>query len=169
LRIRDGRLSIHEYWDVIPANDSAPAAEMAAEDLLAELDAAVSAALVSDVPLGLMLSGGIDSSAIAALAVRHVSPGELTAYSVAFGRADDEADVAGRLARDLGIRHRVIDATEAAVRGDFDGWLGDLDHPTGNPTWIASSFIARATREDGVKVLLSGDGGEELFGGYTSW
>ncbi len=169
LRIRNGELRVHEYWDVIPPPPSGHHAEDAAGELLTKLDGAIAASLVSDVPLGLMLSGGIDSSAIAALAVRHVSARELTAYSVAFGRSDDEAEAAARFAHELGITHRVLHVTEDRIRAELESWLTDLDYPTGNPTWIACSFIAGAAAADGIKVLLSGDGGDELFGGYTRW
>lgn len=169
LRIRAGRVHIIEYWDVLPPEPDEVSGSHVPSELLERLDDAVDASLVSDVPVGLMLSGGIDSSAIAALAVRHVRPSELMAYSVEFGLPDDEAEAAGRLARDLGVSHRVIRVTDEEVRQDFDAWLADLDLPTGNPTWIATSFIARAARDDGIKVLLSGDGGDELFGGYNRW
>lgn len=168
IAVREGRLTLREYWDVLPGAADGPGDDAAAE-LGALLDDAVAASLVSDVPLGLMLSGGIDSSAVAALAVRHTSPSALTAYSVAFGRPDDEVQAAARLARDLGLRHRVVTVSEEEVRDEFEHWLAGLDYPSANPTWIASWFIARAAREDGIKVLLSGDGGDELFGGYTRW
>ena len=169
LRIRDGRLSIREYWDYLPPEeDSRPGAAPLSE--LSDLvDDAVAASLVSDVPLGLMLSGGIDSSAIAAIAARHVDPSELTAYSVAFGQPDDEANAAARLARDLGIRHREIRVSKDEVGEQFATWLENLDYPSANPTWVASWFIARAAHEDGIKVLISGDGADELFGGYNRW
>ena len=169
IHIRDRVLTITQYWDALALDPVDRSADGAAEELLPMLDTAVGAALVSDVPVGLMLSGGIDSSAIAALAVRHVDPSSLTAYSVAFGRPDDESDAASRLAGDLGLRHRVLRVSEDAIIGEFDDWLEDLDYPSGNPTWIALSFIARAARSDGIKVLLSGDGADELFGGYNRW
>jgi asparagine synthase (glutamine-hydrolysing) len=169
LRIHENRVTMSEYWDVLPAAE-APASPAEAEDALAVILAeSVALSLVSDVPLGLMLSGGIDSSLIAALAVRHVPASELTAYSVAFGRPDDEVAAAGRLAADLGIPLRTIHVTEREVAADFENWLDDLDYPSGNPTWIATSFVARAARSDGIKVLLAGDGGDELFGGYSRW
>lgn len=167
LRIRDGRVDVFEYWDVLP-----PAAldgHSFDEQLLEQLEAAVAASLVSDVPLSLMLSGGLDSSAIAALAARHANPDDMTAYSISFGLPDDESAAAARLARDLGLRYRDIRLTEATIRDEVGGWLDALDVPTANPTWIAVSAIARAARENGVKVLLSGDGGDELFGGYNRW
>jgi asparagine synthase (glutamine-hydrolysing) len=169
LRIKGGRVSVEEYWDVLGGEDQSLKGDDVSGQLLELLDDAVASALVSDVPLGLMLSGGIDSSLIAALAVRHTSASELTAYSVAFGLPDDEGKAASRFAADLGIAHRLIRVSAPEIREEFDEWLGDLDYPAGNPTWIASSFIARAAHEDGLKVLLSGDGGDELFGGYARW
>jgi asparagine synthase (glutamine-hydrolysing) len=169
LKIRKGQVQIEEWWDVLPTSGDAPDADHIVEDLARELDDAVSASLVSDVPLGIMLSGGIDSSLVAALAARHLGHQELTAYSVAFGRPNDEAASAARLANDLHMRHRVVWMTESDVEADFDDWLSTLDYPCGNPTWIALSFMARAARADGIKVLLSGDGGDEIFGGYNRW
>jgi asparagine synthase (glutamine-hydrolysing) len=169
LQIHRGKISVQQYWDPRRSLYHADPPEDATAAALDRVESAVAAALVSDVAIGLMLSGGIDSSAIAALAVRHVPAAELTAYSVAFGRHDDEAEVALRLASELGIRHRVVRVTEDAIVSQFDDWLSDLDYPSGNPTWIASSFIADAAHSDGIKVLLSGDGGDELFGGYSRW
>jgi asparagine synthase (glutamine-hydrolysing) len=167
LRVRDGRVDVFEYWDALPptaVNDGAFDTQ-----LLEQLEAAVVASLVSDVPISMMLSGGLDSSAIAAIAARHINPDDLTAYSVAFGGAEDESEVAARLACDLGLPHREIRLAQEDVRAEFDVWLDRLDVPTANPTWIAVSAIARAVRQDGVKVLLSGDGGDELLGGYNRW
>jgi asparagine synthase (glutamine-hydrolysing) len=93
----------------------------------------------------------------------------MAAYSVSFGLPDDESDAAARLARDLGLRHREIRLTEDAVEAEFAEWLEGLDVPTANPTWIAVSAIARAVRADEIKVVLSGDGGDELLGGYNRW
>ena len=102
--------------------------------------------------MSLMLSGGLDSSAIAALAVRHVAAGDLTAYSVSFGLPTDESAAAARLAAELGIHHREILLTRDTIADGFDDWLGRLDVPSANPTWIAVSAIAqhgRRRREQG--------------------
>jgi asparagine synthase (glutamine-hydrolysing) len=170
LRLRDGTLEVFDYWDVLPPEF--PDVDLNSpleEQLVEQLDTAVAASLVSDVPVSLMLSGGLDSSTVAALAARNGKPADLTAYSVSFGLPSDESEAAARLASDLGLRHREIHLTEDVVRGEFESWLDGLDVPTGNPTWIAVSAIARAVHEDGIKVLLSGDGGDELFGGYDRW
>jgi asparagine synthase (glutamine-hydrolysing) len=168
LRLRDRGLEIFEYWDALPSVVHAPSDQLE-RSLLEELEHAVAASMVSDVPIGLMLSGGLDSSTIAAFAARHAEPSNLTAYSVAFGLPNDESHAAGRLAQDLGFSHREILLTKDAVGEEFEDWLRDLDVPTANPTWLAVSAIARAARADGIKVLLSGDGGDELFGGYRRW
>jgi asparagine synthase (glutamine-hydrolysing) len=167
LRVQGQNVTILEYWDALSASDDDIVDPVG--ELEQRLDAAVAASLVSDVPVSLMLSGGLDSSAIAALAARHIPPSELTAYSVSFGLPDDESHAAARLAAQLGLRHREIHLNQGVVGDGFDAWLGNLDVPSANPTWVAVSCIARAVREDGIKVLLSGDGGDELFGGYNRW
>ncbi len=169
LRVRSGKVIVSEFWDAIPpvrAIDDEPTARATLVDLLGE---AVRDSLVSDVPVGLMLSGGIDSSLIAGLAARETNPSELTCYSVAFGESDDEADAAARLALDLGAEHRVVSVGQSDVEQVFPRWLEELDYPSGDPTLIATWFIAAAARRDGLKVLLSGDGPDELFGGYNRW
>ncbi len=168
LRVRDGATDVFEYWDPLPPDRGQLNGDLE-EGLREQLDEAVRASLVADVPISMMLSGGLDSSTIAVLAARHGQPADMTAYSVSFGLPDDESAVAARLARDLGFRHREILLTEEIVMESFDDFLAGLDVPNANPTWIAVSQIARAVREDGGKVLLSGDGGDELLGGYSRW
>jgi asparagine synthase (glutamine-hydrolysing) len=168
LRLRRGGAEVFEYWNPLDA-DQHETRHKSADDLRGRLEEAVAASLVSDVPISMMLSGGLDSSSIAVLAARHVRANDMTAYSVSFGLEDDEASVAARLCRDLGMRHREILLTRETLAEEFDTWLADLDVPCANPTWVAVSHIARAVREDGGKVLLSGDGGDELLGGYDRW
>jgi asparagine synthase (glutamine-hydrolysing) len=168
LRVENGAVEVIEYWDV-PPEPAADASLDIVEELRGRLDGAVARALVSDVPVSLMLSGGLDSGAIAARAAHHTDPQELTAYSVAFGAPNDESSAARRLAETLGIGFREVMLTKANVARDFDAWLARLDVPSSNPTWIAVSAIAAAVSEDGHKVVLSGDGGDELFGGYNRW
>jgi asparagine synthase (glutamine-hydrolysing) len=168
LRLRNGRLEIFEYWDALPTAAHVSSDQLE-RSLLQEVEDAVAASMVSDVPIGLMLSGGLDSSTIAAFAARHAHPRNLTAYTVGFGLPNDESQAAGRLAQDLGFSHREIVLTKDAVGEELDDWLRGLDVPTANPTWLAVAAIARAARADGIKVLLSGDGGDELFGGYRRW
>ncbi len=171
LLVKDGLVRTTDYWDALSSRQTTQPNERrdSLEELRQTLDTAVAGALVSDVPVSLMLSGGLDSSAIAALATKHVSASDLTAYSVSFGLPTDESTIAARLAADLGIRHREILLTRESLAQGFDEWLADMDLPSANPTWIAVSSIAAAVAADGNKVLLGGDGADELFGGYNRW
>lgn len=168
LRVRGAHVETEEYWDVFDGG-AAPRPGTEEDELRELLDESVAGALTSDVPVSMMLSGGLDSSIIAALAARHGDASQLTAYSVSFGLPSDESAAAARLAGDLGIRHSDLRLTHQALDDGFDDWLATMDLPSANPTWIAVSYIARAIREDGGKVVLSGDGGDELFGGYSRW
>jgi asparagine synthase (glutamine-hydrolysing) len=132
------------------------------------LERAVSSHLVSDVPVGLMLSGGIDSSAIASFAVR-ASGSRLSTYSVAFDFDDSgELPAAARLARQLGTDHH-----ELFVKADeIAGLITTLVHCHDEPFADAANIpLYLVTRQLGgaVKVLLQGDGGDEMFAGYRRY
>ena len=126
--------------------------------------------LVSDVPVGVFLSAGIDSSALASIAARRYVD-RLQTFTLAFeefrGSTGDEAPLAERFARELGTLHRTRVVTRDEFRADLPAILRAMDQPTidGVNTW----FISKAVHESGVKVALSGVGGDELFGGYPSF
>ena len=137
------------------------------ERLLAELDDAVKVRLVSDVPFGAFLSGGLDSSVVCALMTRHLSQ-PLKTFSIGFEEAAfDELPDARRVAEHLGTEHH-----ELVVRADATGLLDTLAHhfdePFGDssaiPTYLVSQLAAKH-----VKMVLSGDGGDELFAGYSRY
>ncbi|HKR64517.1 MAG TPA: asparagine synthase (glutamine-hydrolyzing) [Thermoanaerobaculia bacterium] len=130
------------------------------------IEESVAQHLVSDVPVGLFLSAGIDSSAIASIATR-VSREPLHTFTLAFGREDDESPLAERFARELGTMHTTRLVTRDEFLGDLPRILERMDQPTidGVNTW----FVSKAVHEKGVKVALSGVGGDELFGGYPSF
>ncbi|MGQ0776157.1 MAG: asparagine synthase (glutamine-hydrolyzing) [Pseudonocardiales bacterium] len=119
----------------------------------------------ADVTVGAFLSGGIDSTAIAALAKEH-NP-DLITFTTGFERAGySEVDVAAESAAVIGVRHviRTVSATELAEALPLIVWY--LDDPVADPALVPLWFIAREAREH-VKVVLSGEGADELFGGYT--
>jgi asparagine synthase (glutamine-hydrolysing) len=126
--------------------------------------------LVSDVPVGVFLSAGIDSSALTSIAARRYVD-QLRTFTLAFeefrGSTGDEAPLAERFARELGTLHRTRVVTRAEFRADLPAIFAAMDQPTidGVNTW----FISKAVHESGVKVALSGVGGDELFGGYPSF
>jgi asparagine synthase (glutamine-hydrolysing) len=126
--------------------------------------------LVSDVPVGVLLSSGIDSSAIASIASR-MTGGRLHTFTLAFeefrGSHGDEAPLAERYARELGTTHTTRIVTRDEFLGDLPAILERMDQPTidGVNSW----FVSKAVREAGVKVALSGLGGDELLGSYPSF
>jgi asparagine synthase (glutamine-hydrolysing) len=123
--------------------------------------------LISDVPLGIFLSGGIDSSAIAALAVRSGSS-RVRTFSIGFDEAAfDESSHARAVARALGTEHHELRLTPETFQGQLGDALAGLDQPTFDG--INTYFVSRAVREAGLTVALAGTGGDELFGGYGSF
>lgn len=138
----------------------------AAKQLRPLLEEAVRGHLVADVPVGLFLSGGLDSGAIAALAARERAG--IHSFTLAFpGTAYDEAPLARKAAEKYGTRHKEVPLGEAAVLARIDDALLGLDQPTMDG--INTSFVSWAAREIGLKVALSGLGGDELFAGYATF
>jgi asparagine synthase (glutamine-hydrolysing) len=167
LRWRAGRgARVERWWD---PPSSAPARRPTAADLRATLEDSVRAHLVSDTPVGVFLSGGLDSSSIVALAAPQ-HPGRLRTFTVTFGdegRRLDERGFARAMAERYGTDH-----TEIRVKADVAGILPELvarfGQPFGNPTAVLTHALSRATREH-VKVALAGDGGDEILGGYPRY
>lgn len=169
LRWRDGKIETGRYWDTAFAAEPEPGRPL--DELADELEALLSDAIrlrfVADVPVGVFLSAGVDSSLITALARRVMGAG-LRAFTIGFRESDfDESAPAAAIARHLGVDHRVLtlngDGTEEAeaVARQFDEPFGDS---SALPTWAVSK-LARAQ----VTVALTGDGGDELFAGYESF
>src|SRR5215467_4160465 len=126
--------------------------------------------LVADVPVGAFLSSGIDSGALVGL-MRDVGQQEIQTVTVTFeefqGMREDEAPIATEVASRYGTRHTTRVVTEQEFRNDLPRILEAMDQPTidGLNTW----FVSKAARELGLKVAISGLGGDELFGGYTTF
>ncbi len=158
---------VTRFWEFVLEPDPAPRSEDAlAAELLAIIDRAVQRRLMADVPLGVFLSGGIDSSLVTALAARHVPAGRLRTFSVGFTEASfDELAWANRVAGLLGTNHQteILDLDRALEC--LPEIFAKLDEPQGDssllPTWLLSRFTRRY-----VTVALGGDGGDELFAGY---
>src|SRR5262245_59299346 len=160
----DGRvLEQQRYWRL----PGAGAARRTLAELEQALEDAVRLRLLADVPLGVFLSGGIDSSAVAALATR-VGTSKIRTFNVAFDEAEyDESSHARRVAQALGTEHHEIRLSQARFRELLEPALGSLDQPTFDG--INTYFVSRAVREAGMTVALSGAGGDELFGGYRTF
>lgn len=165
--LREQTPRISKYWDFVlePAAPAKNDAELA-EELLAIIDAAVKRRLMSDVPLGIFLSGGVDSSLVAALAARHVPTGALQTFSIGFTEASfDELSWANQVAGLLGTNHQteILDLDKAleVLPQIFE----KLDEPQGDGSLLPAWLLGRFTRKH-VTVALGGDGGDELFAGY---
>src|SRR5262249_40418277 len=126
--------------------------------------------LAADVPVGAFLSSGIDSGALVGL-MRDVGQRDIQTVTLAFeefrGRQDDEAPIAAEIAAQYDTRHTTRFVTEQEFRDDLPKILDAMDQPTidGLNTW----FVSKAAHELGLKVAISGLGGDELFGGYPSF
>ncbi len=130
--------------------------------------AAVERHLISDVPTGVFLSGGVDSSAVAAAAARSVGAG-VTSLSVVFPDQprESEAEHARRMAQKAGTRHIEIPVTGADMLAILEQSLAGMDQPTIDA--VNTYIVSRVARQAGLTVALSGLGGDELFGGYPSF
>jgi asparagine synthase (glutamine-hydrolysing) len=165
----DGSTTAGTYWS---ASETASRAAHAKHrpDLASVLEESVAAHLVADVPVASFLSGGLDSSIVTALACRHAP--DIEAYSIAFSKADnrieampDDAKYARQMADHLGIRLHEIQISPDIV-DELPRMVDTLDEPIGDPAALNTELMCRAARDAGVKVLLSGMGADELFGGY---
>jgi asparagine synthase (glutamine-hydrolysing) len=148
------RLEKRRYWTPQPRN----------ADWLETLDAAVAMRTVADRPVGVFLSSGIDSSVIAARLAR-LGKRDLHTFTAAFpGSSMDESPLAAEIAQHLGlVNHPVI--VPDTVAEDFSRIVADLDEPFADPSSVPSWYLARATTQH-VKVVLGGDGGDEVLAGY---
>jgi asparagine synthase (glutamine-hydrolysing) len=166
----DGRLEEpRAYWRVegpMPA-PSASDEELATE-LWRRLENAVEGQLVSDVPVGAFLSGGIDSSIVATLAARKAGK-RMKAFSIGFENATfDESQYARLVAERLDVDHIVETLTERDLLDVVDAALDKLDEPMADPSLLPTFVLSRLAAKH-VKVVVGGDGGDELFGGYPTY
>ena len=164
--VQNKRITTNKYWDVT-FEQRAITASQAISELENLLDDAVRMQLVSDVPLGAFLSGGLDTSTIVAMAMRHASPGFKT-FSVGFTESArfDELPFANIVASQFGTDHHQIVPSAKDFLDFFPKAIWHLDEPAVGPPAIPTFFVSRLARSKGVKVLLSGEGGDELFAGY---
>jgi asparagine synthase (glutamine-hydrolysing) len=160
---RDGRLTIERYWApaFVPRDRPLGAAVEELQTLLAR---AVERQMVSDVPLGAFLSGGLDSSTIVALMHRH-SAGPVKTFSVGFGEEINELPYAAVVAKEYGTEHHEVDLGTPPVADLLERMASVYDEPFADSSSIPTYLLAGFARQH-VKVVLSGDGGDELFGGY---
>jgi asparagine synthase (glutamine-hydrolysing) len=163
---RDGASAPRSYFSIAQVlHDAVPSTRDRAERIANAVRESVRYHLVSDVPVGAFLSAGLDSGSV----VSHASPIEtLTMRFAAYaGTARDEVEAAARVAQHYSATHHSVDLTHADVERELPRALDAMDQPTIDG--LNSYFICKAAAERGWKVALSGTGGDELFGGYSTF
>lgn len=165
------RLTARPYWELRFGEAATPPVpdELLLDRLEERVLAAVERRLVADVPLGVFLSGGVDSSVVAAAMTRLREPSTVETFSIGFDEASfDESPHAQRVAEHLGTTHRVQKLSPRAMRDVLPAIADYLDEPLGDASIIPTHLLSAFTREH-VTVALGGDGGDELFLGYPTF
>jgi len=179
LRFKKGTSTVSRYYSPeegigVPVTSSR-VKPVSTNELYATIDKAVKQQLVSDRPVGMFLSGGIDSSIVLHHMAKHTK--DVRTFSVGFEmvtgaegeheKFNADARLAERTALHCGATHTTYTLSLSDVRQNFESILASLDEPVANPTAIAQHFLSERVRNDGVVVALGGDGGDEVFLGYT--
>lgn len=166
---REEGLRVHRYWSPPEDAGATPASmEELATETRDHLERSVRSRMIADVPLGVLLSGGIDSTLIAALASQRADA-HVKSFSVGYGTGSvDERDAARLAARALGTDHHELIVDEAQLPSMVRSVAQALDQPLADPALIAMGALARFAREE-VTVVVGGEGADELFGGYPRY
>jgi len=168
LEYESGKIEVRQYWDVPKyGTHAAMSEEECLDELERRLEEAVRIRLISDVPLGALLSGGVDSSIIVALMSR-VSSAPVKTFSIGF-RAEqfNEAEYARLVAQRFGAEHHEL-VLDPNLEETLEFLSGMLEEPFGDSSMLPTYYVSRMAREH-VTVALSGDGGDELFAGYDRY
>ncbi|AFY40847.1 asparagine synthase (glutamine-hydrolyzing) [Nostoc sp. PCC 7107] len=166
LHWESGQLTQKQYWqfDFTPEKITL---EQAREKVRTALIDSIQHHFVSDVPVGVFLSGGIDSTTVVALA-RQTQAGVLKTYSIGFEESEwNEGEIASKIAHTFDTEHTVFTITSSLGKSLFPKFLDTIDQPSVDG--FNTFCVSKLAREDGTKVVLSGLGGDELFGGYGSF
>ena len=163
-----GQYRIEPFWDLPLA---APTARISEREALAELDArideSVDLRLMADVPLGVFLSGGIDSSVVTAAMARQAG-GRVKSFAVGWRGGDSELPAAALAAQAIGTDHHEVTLDSDEVMNELPAIIRRLDEPVADSAAVPLYFLSRAAREH-VTVVLSGEGGDEAFAGYITY
>ncbi len=165
-----GQTRVQRYWDLkFPANSDQRGEDEIAEELRERLKEAVRLRLISDVPLGVFLSGGIDSSTVVALMAELRPAAQIKTFAIGFEESSfDESHHARRVAKFYGTDHREDILQPRALLDILPEVAGFLDEPFADASVIPTYLLSRFTRQH-VTVALGGDGGDELFAGYPTF
>ena len=168
MTVEDGRVNVYPYWDLrfAPTEDTEGKENQLAEELLHLLRDAVRIRLRSDVPVGSYLSGGLDSAIIAALAKDLVGD-RLRTFSVGFADAEfDESDYQREASQFLNTQHSSLRCQDADIAACFADVVWHAETPILRTAPAPLFLLSRLVRDSGYKVVLTGEGADEMFGGY---
>jgi asparagine synthase (glutamine-hydrolysing) len=169
MSVASGKTRVARYWDIPIHADRQYSEDELAELLWERLCRSVQRRLVSDVPVGVFLSGGVDSAAIVAAAASVAPAAPLTTFSMGFEEASyDETPYARAVAERYGMHHEQVMFTPDVARAEVPGLGRLLDEPLADPSFLPTVILARHARQT-VTVTLGGDGGDELWGGYPTF
>ena len=165
--VENGNLNVRNYWH--PRIESVPMDENEAEQrFISLLEQSIKTRLISDVPLGIFLSGGIDSSGITAVAAR-VASKQLKTFSIGFSDPSyDESAHAQLVADHVGTDHTSVEFSPNMAYSTMEELWNYIDEPLADASILPTFFLSKMTKRS-VTVALSGDGGDELFGGYPTY
>ena len=168
LAYSNGRLNVAPYWSPSNITRDETVNEIRAEERFDQLlSQAVEQQLVADVPVGIFLSGGLDSSLIAAMAKRHHS--DVATFTIKFPQASfDESGYAEEVANIIGTRHTTIELSRRNCVDGIQNLLGKIDQPFADSSLLPTYLLCQATRQH-VTVALGGDGADELLLGYPNF
>lgn len=164
-----GRLAIRDYWRLDYRDKLVLSDEEAVDAVDRELRASVQGMLVADVPLGAFVSGGVDSSLVAAL-MTDLRGAPIDTFNVGFegGVTVSEHEEAAKVARHLGSRHHTLMLSADHVLDAFDHWLDVFDEPFADQAALPTMLLSGYARRE-VTVALTGEGADEVFGGYSNY
>jgi asparagine synthase (glutamine-hydrolysing) len=154
------------YWTLGAVKGRFASARQAGDAVQAELEQAVSSHAIADVPLGVFLSGGVDSSLVAAMLSREMP---VEAFTVGTDSPLDETPFAQTVAGHLGVKLHVLRVKPDDFLGRFGDWAYFNDDPVSDPSALALMLLSEHARGHGMKVMLAGEGADELFGGYNAY
>lgn len=166
---RDGRMQGGKYWDPLPGKATGSEASLD-EELRSLFDDSVRKRMMSDVPLGVLFSGGVDSTLNAASFAAALNGGPVDSFTVGMpGTPQDESGAALAMARHLGLRHHEVSITGDNVLEALRDITVMQDEPLSDPVCLPLYFVSKLARESGVTVLQGGEGADELFAGYAAY
>lgn len=168
---RDGQLNIQQYWDALPPErDIARTSEEHKTEILRLLRESIRKRMMSDVPFGVFLSGGVDSSANVALMSELMSR-PVETFTVGFSDAEylNELDSARRISKSFGTNHHEVIISEKEMKDFLPDLIFHQDEPIADPVCVPLYYVSKLARDSGTIVVQVGEGSDEIFSGYDNY